>query len=182
MDYVTKDTALTATADAIREKTGTADPITWLEELGFSEAIAGIESGGGSGGFDSNHLDIAYGSFIPAESVEKVLIDCGFSISADDSFAYFFGCVPIAERTESANFAGYFANKMPSAAIAADTPYGGTFYANSTATKFSSSTSVNIDNIFGNLSGTNIYLKGYGAWKFSTSLEYFWVVLKEKNA
>lgn len=46
MDYVTKDTALTATADAIREKTGTSDPITWLEELGFSEAIAGIEAGG----------------------------------------------------------------------------------------------------------------------------------------
>ena len=48
MDYIAKDTALIATADAIREKTGTADPITWLEELGFSEAIAGIEAGGGS--------------------------------------------------------------------------------------------------------------------------------------
>lgn len=44
---IAEKAALTAMADAIREKTGTTDPITWLEELGFSEAINAIEAGGG---------------------------------------------------------------------------------------------------------------------------------------
>ena len=45
MDYIAKDTALTATADAIRSKTGTSDPITWDETAGFSGAVNAIPEG-----------------------------------------------------------------------------------------------------------------------------------------
>ena len=71
MDYVTKDTALTATADAIRSKVGTSDPITWLEELGFSEAIAAIEASGAK---------VAYGKYTPAEAVNRVTFTHGLSV------------------------------------------------------------------------------------------------------
>ncbi len=40
------DAAMTATADAIREKTSGTDPIPWNAETGFAEAVAGITSGG----------------------------------------------------------------------------------------------------------------------------------------
>ena len=45
MDYIAKDTALTATADAIRSKAGTTDPITWDETAGFSSAVSAIPEG-----------------------------------------------------------------------------------------------------------------------------------------
>lgn len=40
------DAAMTATADAIREKTSGTDPIPWNADTGFAEAVAGITSGG----------------------------------------------------------------------------------------------------------------------------------------
>lgn len=70
VDSTALDTALTATADAIREKTGTADPITWLEELGFSEAIAGISAGGG--------VKIATGTYTVASNQNDVIIEHDF--------------------------------------------------------------------------------------------------------
>lgn len=68
VDSTALDTALTATADSIREKTGTSDPIAWLEELGFSEAIAAIEAGG--------DIKIAIGSvtYDNADTVNKAVI------------------------------------------------------------------------------------------------------------
>lgn len=41
------ETSLTATADAIRAKLGTSDPITWVENEGFKAAVESIEAGGG---------------------------------------------------------------------------------------------------------------------------------------
>lgn len=40
------DAAMTATADAIREKTSGTDPIPWNAETGFAEAVAGITGSG----------------------------------------------------------------------------------------------------------------------------------------
>lgn len=40
------DAAMTATADAIREKTSGTDPIPWNADTGFAEAVAGITGGG----------------------------------------------------------------------------------------------------------------------------------------
>lgn len=65
IDSAQLETAIKATADAIREKTGTADPIAWLEELGFSEAIAAIEAGGGSTLWNGGKFTT--GSFVLAE-------------------------------------------------------------------------------------------------------------------
>lgn len=45
MDYIVNDTALTATADAIREKTESTDKITWSGEKGFADAISEISGG-----------------------------------------------------------------------------------------------------------------------------------------
>ena len=38
---------MTATANAIREKTGSTDPIVWDSDNGFKTAVEGIEAGGG---------------------------------------------------------------------------------------------------------------------------------------
>ena len=49
MDYIVNDTELTATADAIREKTGDTALLEWITGKGFADVISGIESGGGGG-------------------------------------------------------------------------------------------------------------------------------------
>lgn len=66
MDYIVNDTALTATADAIREKTESTDKITWSGEKGFADAISEISGGGGS--VPDTIRDLvhpAYGAYIP---------------------------------------------------------------------------------------------------------------------
>ena len=150
---------------------------------GMAALIDAIEAGGdsGGGGFDSNHVDIAYGSFVTAKAVNNIYVDCGFPISKDDAFMYVFGSIPIATRTSGANIAGYFANKMPSAALP-DAAYGGAYYASSSAKTLSSSTSVNLKNVFNDTTGNNIRIRGYGSWTFEPTNEYFWIVVKEKNA
>lgn len=47
-EYRVNNSDLTAVADAIREKSGTSDPMSF--PAGFVEAIAGISTGGGNGG------------------------------------------------------------------------------------------------------------------------------------
>lgn len=149
---------------------------------GMAALIESIEAGGsGGGGFDSNHVDIAYGSFVTANAVRSVRVDCGFPISKDDAFMYVFGCIPIATRTRGANITGYFANKMPSASLP-DTAYGGTFYASTTATRLSPSGVVSLNNVFIDTTGNDILITGYGSFEFVPTNEYFWIVVKEKNA
>lgn len=149
---------------------------------GMATLIESIEAGGsGGGGFDSNHVDIAYGSFVTTKEFKGVLVDCGFPISKDDAFMYVFGCIPIATRTRTANITGYFANKMPSASLP-DTAYGGTFYASATASRLSPSGTVSLDNVFFNTTGNDIRIMGHGSSEFVPTNEYFWIVVKEKNA
>lgn len=47
IDKAQFETALTASANAIREKTGRADSIEWLADKGFADAIGAIAVGGG---------------------------------------------------------------------------------------------------------------------------------------
>jgi hypothetical protein len=47
MNYLVTDEQLTATADAIREKTGGTDLITWDDSKGFADVVSGISAGGG---------------------------------------------------------------------------------------------------------------------------------------
>lgn len=61
VDSVQLETAITATANAIREKTESTDLIEWLASKGFADAIAGIEAGGG--------VKMVTGSFTLAEDV-----------------------------------------------------------------------------------------------------------------
>jgi hypothetical protein len=42
-----EEASLVATADAIREKIGEANPIEWVANKGFADAVAGIQAGGG---------------------------------------------------------------------------------------------------------------------------------------
>ena len=63
-EYLIKDTSLTAIADAIREKTGSQDPLAFPDE--FIEAIEGIEG-----------MKIAYGSFTPASTVSSYTLTHG---------------------------------------------------------------------------------------------------------
>lgn len=48
-EYYTTDAELTATADAIRAKSGDSSSIEWESGTGFADAIAAIPSGGGGG-------------------------------------------------------------------------------------------------------------------------------------
>lgn len=47
VDSTALETAITATANAIREKTGNTELLEWVAGKGFADVIAAIESGGG---------------------------------------------------------------------------------------------------------------------------------------
>jgi len=54
VDSAKLDGAISATADAIRSKTGKSDAIPWDDDTGFADAVRDIETGGGSGSPDYN--------------------------------------------------------------------------------------------------------------------------------
>lgn len=62
-DYLVSDTELTATADAIRQKGGTSNPIPWQAGAGFKAAIDAIVGGGGT-----LHSDLP--SYVKAEAYD----------------------------------------------------------------------------------------------------------------
>ena len=66
------ETSLAATADALRAKLGTSDPITWEVDQGFKEAVESIPTDAGGGG-ELKDLDVTPSheaqEFIPAEGV-----------------------------------------------------------------------------------------------------------------
>lgn len=74
IDSAKLDGALTATADAIREKTGDTAQIQWNESTGFASAISAIESG----------RKVASGQFIPAESSGNTIGEHPITISGLD--------------------------------------------------------------------------------------------------
>lgn len=139
--------------------------------------IAAIEAGGG--GITSEHFDIAFGSFITADGVIRVKVDCGFPISATDGFFYLFGSGAIVERTASCNVAGYAAYNITSGGLVGS--YGTMIYASGTATSLSSVKLISsAETCKSDCTETEIYLYGYGAWHFIPECEYFWILAKEK--
>lgn len=76
IDSAALDAGMTATANAIREKTGQAGAIPWENDKGFAAAVAGIQVGGGLGGH-------SYEITIGANSITN----------AFDANAYIFGLV-----------------------------------------------------------------------------------------
>lgn len=72
MNYLVTDEQLTATADAIREKTGGTDLITWDESKGFSDAVSGISAGGGGENKPSMIIDeVTSGAYIKSVSLNN---------------------------------------------------------------------------------------------------------------
>lgn len=69
VDSARLDGALTATADAIRGKTGSADGIQWDADTGFAAAIAAIAGGSSSG------VAVESGTFIPSADVSDFTVD-----------------------------------------------------------------------------------------------------------
>lgn len=69
IDKAQLEGAITASADAIREKTGDVALIPWLADKGFAEAIAAIEAGGGE--MRIHGRAVVYGSFVPAQNEGK---------------------------------------------------------------------------------------------------------------
>ena len=63
--------AITASANAIREKTGDTALIEWLSDKGFAEAIAAIEAGGGA--------EVSVGKITPATNVAELTWEHGLS-------------------------------------------------------------------------------------------------------
>lgn len=175
MDYVTKDTALTATADAIREKAGTADPITWLEELGFSEAIAGIESGA-----DLDELfgaKVATGSVIPSSNTtELTIVDFGGIFSATPYFFVVF---------ENTDFSGGTINRF----YGQMTGHQKSNDVKGTCTSFTNRLCIDEDKKLGSTTygwGDYVLTKDAGYIAFSSNYcrglagnEYFWIAVGE---
>ena len=60
VDSVKLDGAITATANAIREKTETTEKIAWNPETGFSDAIEAIEVGGSGGSSSVSKKDVNF--------------------------------------------------------------------------------------------------------------------------
>lgn len=60
IDSAKLDGAITATANAIREKTETTEKIAWNPETGFSDAIEAIEVGGSGGSSSVSEKDVNF--------------------------------------------------------------------------------------------------------------------------
>lgn len=71
VDSAQLDGALSATADAIRGKTGESAPIQWDTGKGFAAAIAAIPAGGG----DSSGIGVESGEYIPAADVNTFEVE-----------------------------------------------------------------------------------------------------------
>lgn len=72
VDSAQLDGAMTATAGAIRAKTGGTDPIAWDAATGFAAAVRAIATGGG--GIASS---VANGKFTTAENMLDATIETG---------------------------------------------------------------------------------------------------------
>ena len=89
IDSAKLDAGMTATANAIREKTGGNAPIVWDEANGFKNAVEGIQTGGGgdnellhsildrsiSGEFSDNELTwVGNYAFYKCDNLTKVVL------------------------------------------------------------------------------------------------------------
>ena len=74
IDKAQLESAITASANAIREKTGDTALIEWLSDKGFAEAIAAIEAGG---------ISFAKGKFVPSEDVPTIEIAHNLGVAPD---------------------------------------------------------------------------------------------------
>lgn len=68
VDSAQLEAAITASANAIREKTGDAALIQWVANKGFAEAIAAIESGGGLDISQFGFTEAVFGSTVGSNS------------------------------------------------------------------------------------------------------------------
>ena len=177
IDSATVEAGLTQIADAIREKSGTSGLLGFPTAM--AAAIAAIQTGGGMA--SPINFDLSVGTFIVAEEVTTLNIQCDFPVKSTDSFAIFYAGFPIGERTIGCNISGYCVYNMPSAALPAD-KYCLFGYASASATKLSTNTSTSYMPVLPGESGTTIPLRGYGAWEFAPCYEYIWCVVKEKSA
>lgn len=77
VDSAQLEAAITASADAIREKTGDTASIQWLADKGFAEAIAAIEAGGVN---FNEYYTVVTGTIIPTENItSNYTIDSGLT-------------------------------------------------------------------------------------------------------
>lgn len=77
VDSTQLDGALTATADAIRGKTGGTDKLTWDMDKGFAAEIAAIAAGGASSG-----VAVESGEYTPSSDIRQ--LDIAVSQAAHD--------------------------------------------------------------------------------------------------
>lgn len=80
IDSAQLEAAITASANAIREKTGDTALIQWLAEKGFAEAIAAIEAGG-------EGVKLAYGSIV---ATQQYYLDIQHDLGEIPDFALLF--------------------------------------------------------------------------------------------
>lgn len=88
VDSAVLDSGLTATANAIREKTGDTALIQWMNENGFKAAVEAIEAGGGG--------ISAWGTITPSSYTNSIAT--GVEIPNDN---FYFAIVTISQPTKT---------------------------------------------------------------------------------
>lgn len=75
IDSAQLETALTASADAIRKKTGRTDPIKWSSDTGFADAIKNIEANNNSNSGNSSNFEYYDGEYEVTPSTKQQTLE-----------------------------------------------------------------------------------------------------------
>lgn len=121
IDSAQLDAGMKATADAIREKTGSTDPIVWDSANGFKTAVEGIQTGGGDdGSFKAVIEGTAVNPTLPADLTkikDYAFFDCAdlalTSLPAgvtSISFQAFYDCSNLALTSLPAGMTAIYSN------------------------------------------------------------------------
>ena len=100
IDSAAVEAGLTQIADAIREKSGTSGLLGFPTAM--AAAIAAIQTGGGMA--SPINFDLSVGTFIVAEEVTTLNIQCDFPVKSTDSFAIFYAAFPSVSAPLAATF------------------------------------------------------------------------------
>ena len=129
IDKAQLESAITASANAIREKTGDTALIEWLADKGFAEAIAAIESGADLG--EVFGAKVATGSLVLAEDATSgVTVDFGGVFTEVPNFLFSFETIGFSGGTAERFYCQMIAHQKSADTNGASNGFGYTLVIN----------------------------------------------------